>query len=155
MSPSQIFSNIIFARLSHQNFFGFIKLITILLPSTMWTYLTLFITRIKCASDVLLYHQFSFSTRRLHNILETGPEGLIQITRFKHDKEEFRVNVCALCLGEVEEGEEIRELRCSHVFHQLCLERWIRFKHTIMSPLSWLSSSAAKRGRRRGSGFRS
>lgn len=96
----------------------------------MWTYLTLLITRIKCASDVLLYHQFSFSTRRLHNILETGPEGLIQITRFKHDKEEFRVNVCAVCLGEVEEGEEIRELRCSHVFHQLCLERWIRFKHT-------------------------
>lgn len=31
---------------------------------------------------------------------------------------------CAVCLCRMEEGEEIRELKCSHIFHRVCFERW-------------------------------
>ncbi|XP_047065303.1 E3 ubiquitin-protein ligase Arkadia-like [Lolium rigidum] len=32
---------------------------------------------------------------------------------------------CVFCLSGVEEGEEVRELRCRHVFHRACLDRWL------------------------------
>lgn len=32
---------------------------------------------------------------------------------------------CAVCLCRIDDGEEIRRLRCSHVFHRVCLDRWI------------------------------
>lgn len=33
--------------------------------------------------------------------------------------------VCAVCLGPVEEGEEVRELgNYRHVFHRLCIDKW-------------------------------
>ncbi|XP_008805361.2 E3 ubiquitin-protein ligase RNF126-like [Phoenix dactylifera] len=33
--------------------------------------------------------------------------------------------VCVFCLSNIEEGEEIRELRCRHLFHKSCFDRWI------------------------------
>lgn len=35
---------------------------------------------------------------------------------------------CAVCLSKIEEGEEMRELRCEHHFHRVCLDRWIGYK---------------------------
>ncbi|VAH41997.1 unnamed protein product [Triticum turgidum subsp. durum] len=32
---------------------------------------------------------------------------------------------CAVCLSGVGEGDEVRELRCRHVFHRACLDRWL------------------------------
>nr|GLL34057.1 RING-H2 finger protein ATL67-like [Ipomoea trifida] len=32
---------------------------------------------------------------------------------------------CAVCLCKIEEGEEVRDLRCEHVFHKVCLDRWL------------------------------
>ncbi|XP_065012901.1 probable E3 ubiquitin-protein ligase RHA1A [Musa acuminata AAA Group] len=32
---------------------------------------------------------------------------------------------CVFCLCDIEEGEEIRELRCRHLFHRSCLDRWL------------------------------
>ncbi|SPT16266.1 unnamed protein product [Triticum aestivum] len=32
---------------------------------------------------------------------------------------------CAVCLSGVAEGDEVRELRCRHVFHRACLDRWL------------------------------
>ncbi|KAL9389418.1 hypothetical protein Peur_018023 [Populus x canadensis] len=37
---------------------------------------------------------------------------------------------CAVCLSDVQEGEEIRELRCGHVFHRSCLYRWLDFRQS-------------------------
>lgn len=31
---------------------------------------------------------------------------------------------CVFCLSDMEEGEEIREVRCGHVFHKGCLDKW-------------------------------
>ena len=38
---------------------------------------------------------------------------------------------CSVCLSEFQEGEEIHILpRCNHVFHKLCLSRWLDHEHT-------------------------
>ncbi|GLT34532.1 hypothetical protein SLA2020_090410 [Shorea laevis] len=37
---------------------------------------------------------------------------------------------CAVCLCKIEEDEEIRELRCNHIFHSVCLDRWLQYKHS-------------------------
>ena len=34
---------------------------------------------------------------------------------------------CVVCLCKIEEGEEIR---CDHLFHRICLDRWLQYKHT-------------------------
>ncbi|KAL3504675.1 hypothetical protein ACH5RR_034516 [Cinchona calisaya] len=33
---------------------------------------------------------------------------------------------CSICLSEFEEGDEIRELECNHMFHNKCLEKWLQ-----------------------------
>ncbi|KAM7523699.1 hypothetical protein LguiA_013601 [Lonicera macranthoides] len=33
---------------------------------------------------------------------------------------------CTVCLSVFEEGEEIRRLRCGHVFHKECLDTWLK-----------------------------
>ncbi|XP_058181332.1 probable E3 ubiquitin-protein ligase XERICO [Rhododendron vialii] len=44
--------------------------------------------------------------------------------------EKETANECAMCLCKIEEGDEIRELRCDHVFHTVCLERCVAgYKH--------------------------
>ncbi|RWR95433.1 RING-H2 finger protein ATL52-like protein [Cinnamomum micranthum f. kanehirae] len=64
-----------------------------------------------------------------------GPTGLdnsfIQlIPAHTVTKEEASVagddNTCAVCLGEFKEGEEVRRLpECLHLFHVLCIDRWL------------------------------
>ena len=34
---------------------------------------------------------------------------------------------CVFCLCDVDEGDEIRELACKHLFHRSCLDRWLEF----------------------------
>lgn len=34
---------------------------------------------------------------------------------------------CVFCLCDVEEGEEVRDLICRHLFHRGCLDRWLEF----------------------------
>ncbi|XP_075083566.1 putative E3 ubiquitin-protein ligase XERICO [Nicotiana tabacum] len=36
---------------------------------------------------------------------------------------------CAVCLCKIEEEEEVRELRCNHLFHRVCLDRWLGYGH--------------------------
>ncbi|XXG52535.1 hypothetical protein AAC387_Pa03g0841 [Persea americana] len=36
---------------------------------------------------------------------------------------------CVVCLCVIEEGEEVRELRCKHLFHRACLDRWLAYRH--------------------------
>ncbi|XWS27528.1 hypothetical protein CRYUN_Cryun26dG0122900 [Craigia yunnanensis] len=37
---------------------------------------------------------------------------------------------CAICLCKIGEDEEIRELRCDHLFHKVCLDRWVGYWHS-------------------------
>ncbi|GAB2220642.1 hypothetical protein Droror1_Dr00008304 [Drosera rotundifolia] len=33
-------------------------------------------------------------------------------------------DMCVVCLYEIKQGSEIRELRCKHIFHKVCLDGW-------------------------------
>ncbi|CAD5324754.1 putative transcription factor C2H2 family [Arabidopsis thaliana] len=38
-------------------------------------------------------------------------------------------DMCAVCLGDLEDEDEIRELRnCTHVFHRDCIDRWLDYE---------------------------
>ncbi|CAD6222392.1 unnamed protein product [Miscanthus lutarioriparius] len=40
--------------------------------------------------------------------------------------EESEEEECVFCLSGIEEGSEVRELRCRHLFHRACLDRWVQ-----------------------------
>ncbi|KAJ1292506.1 hypothetical protein BS78_02G396600 [Paspalum vaginatum] len=50
--------------------------------------------------------------------------------RRKQVEEECR---CVFCLSGIEEGEEIRELRCRHLFHRACLDRWLLARRPLLA----------------------
>ncbi|KAL2542759.1 putative E3 ubiquitin-protein ligase RHA2B [Abeliophyllum distichum] len=33
---------------------------------------------------------------------------------------------CVVCLWIIDEGDEVREQRCKHLYHRVCLDRWVR-----------------------------
>ncbi|WOK94213.1 hypothetical protein Cni_G02915 [Canna indica] len=43
---------------------------------------------------------------------------------------------CVFRLSDVEEGEEVRELRCKHLFHRRCLDCWLA-ERQITCSLCW------------------
>ncbi|XXG50879.1 hypothetical protein AAC387_Pa02g4779 [Persea americana] len=49
---------------------------------------------------------------------------------------------CAVCLCPIEEGEEIWELACDHVFHRECLDTWLRYGRIscplCREPVPWI-----------------
>ncbi|CAM8981556.1 unnamed protein product [Rhodiola kirilowii] len=36
---------------------------------------------------------------------------------------------CAVCLNRLEEEDAVRRLRCCHVFHAECIDKWIEYDH--------------------------
>ncbi|KAL6657229.1 hypothetical protein ACP70R_005009 [Stipagrostis hirtigluma subsp. patula] len=50
-------------------------------------------------------------------------------------EEEQEAVECAFCLSGIEEGEEVRELRCRHLFHRSCLDRWLLARPLATCPL--------------------
>ncbi|XVE74463.1 hypothetical protein DITRI_Ditri12bG0019000 [Diplodiscus trichospermus] len=50
------------------------------------------------------------------------------------EEEEEEVG-CAVCLCKIEEDDEMRELRCNHLFHRVCLDRWVGYSHSTTCPI--------------------
>ncbi|OEL15130.1 hypothetical protein BAE44_0023851 [Dichanthelium oligosanthes] len=42
---------------------------------------------------------------------------------------------CVFCLSGIEEGSEIREIKCRHLFHRACLDRWLLARPLATCPL--------------------
>ncbi|KEH41382.1 zinc finger, C3HC4 type (RING finger) protein [Medicago truncatula] len=36
---------------------------------------------------------------------------------------------CVVCLCKIEEGDDIRVLKCDHMYHRHCLDKWVAFKN--------------------------
>lgn len=60
-------------------------------------------------------------------------------TQDEPNSKEERVE-CAVCLSPIE-GDEIKELRCEHLFHKVCIERWVGYGGgTCPSCRCWMKS---------------
>ncbi|GAB4840225.1 hypothetical protein Ancab_020990 [Ancistrocladus abbreviatus] len=47
------------------------------------------------------------------------------VVRHDHELGEGAVDLCGICLSEIENGEDTREVRCHHRFHKGCHDRWM------------------------------
>ncbi|XP_059650546.1 uncharacterized protein LOC132296351 [Cornus florida] len=87
--------------------------------------LTLFIKTVNSFKSGwnFLFQQFNFRHKQWRN---NGED--LNARRYEGKGFEGAVE-CAVCLCKIEEGDEIRELRCVHLFHRVCLDRWVGFGH--------------------------
>ncbi|KVH96332.1 Zinc finger, RING/FYVE/PHD-type [Cynara cardunculus var. scolymus] len=79
---------------------------------------------LKSAWSILLHH--SFFNHHLHWV----PHELIDVVPHRTcrlDPGSFEQVECTVCLSAIGEDEQIKELRCGHLFHQLCLDQWLGF----------------------------
>lgn len=49
----------------------------------------------------------------------------IKETQFKPGKMSFNQDKCPICLELFNEGEKVSKLRCSHIFHIVCITEWV------------------------------
>ncbi|KAK7306999.1 hypothetical protein VNO77_39675 [Canavalia gladiata] len=92
-------------------------------------HLTLIYSHLKWVLHFLLYYPFfklhhSHQQQPMNNI---GQEFNTSHYEFTSDSEEHED--CAVCLHKIGGEDEIRVLRCHHVFHRACLDRWVGFKN--------------------------
>ncbi|CAI9779274.1 unnamed protein product [Fraxinus pennsylvanica] len=103
-------------------------MIQIVPQSGLLTYIVLVVTQLKWAWDYLLYHSF-FQPYNYGVKLSEYVDDL-SVTHYENNTDQPGDSVeCAVCLCRFEEGDEIRELRCDHLFHRVCLDRWIGYGH--------------------------
>ncbi|KAG2702609.1 hypothetical protein I3843_06G091900 [Carya illinoinensis] len=97
-------------------------------------------SHLKWACNYLLYHSL-ISKRFLqqnyfmpeyydhHEIIGTEEVSKVEQSYMKRREGSEEEVECAVCLCKIEEGEEMRELRCDHLFHRECLDRWVGYNH--------------------------
>ncbi|KAF5751969.1 RING-H2 finger protein ATL13-like [Tripterygium wilfordii] len=61
------------------------------------------------------------------SVPETSDQELISRVEYSESGESVE---CPVCLCQIVGGEEIGELRCGHLFHGVCMDRWLSFKHS-------------------------
>ncbi|KAK7283735.1 hypothetical protein RIF29_13477 [Crotalaria pallida] len=92
----------------------------------MTKFLALVWSHIKWVLDVIIYYPFY----KLHD--SHMPIIREDVSTWHYETEEDVE--CAVCLCKIEEGEETRVLRCNHIFHKDCLDKWVGFNN-VTCPL--------------------
>lgn len=60
----------------------------------------------------------------------SGSFSNVQLIITSNYSKECKEDTCAVCLGEFNEGDEVRVLpECGHIFHVLCIDKWL-YSHT-------------------------
>ncbi|KAJ9554073.1 hypothetical protein OSB04_018118 [Centaurea solstitialis] len=57
------------------------------------------------------------------------PHGVSQGIELRFEPTSMEQVECVVCLSTIGEDDEIRELRCGHLFHEACLDRWLEFRN--------------------------
>ncbi|KAL8518345.1 hypothetical protein ACS0TY_009644 [Phlomoides rotata] len=102
-------------------------MIIIMPKSKVLNYMIMIITQLKWAWDFILYRSF-FQTRQMV-LLQCHDNGLEVTHHHSKNPECDESEECAVCLCKIDEGDEMRELRCDHLFHKVCLDRWLGYGH--------------------------
>ena len=99
----------------------------LLLASLVWIHYVISIATLlkQVVLSSFLFHSFSkqYCEHEMPEISEELSRNLYK--RKPGTREEVE---CAVCLCEIGEGEEIRQLKCDHLFHRVCLDRWLGYK---------------------------
>ncbi|KAL6954822.1 RING-type E3 ubiquitin transferase [Sarracenia purpurea var. burkii] len=86
----------------------------------------------------ILFLELVFLVRLISGAVFNSGDRSITAARFvelieeKNPASRYRIGLraeqfeCAVCLSRLEEGEEIRRLRCDHTFHKACLDTWLQ-----------------------------
>ncbi|KAM0847182.1 hypothetical protein ACQ4PT_055174 [Festuca glaucescens] len=73
--------------------------------------------------------------------LDAAAVGGLPVTLYRRppDGEEADAAQCSICLGEFEEGEQVKALPpCGHRFHPDCVDAWLRSRATCPLCRGWL-----------------
>ncbi|GJU26766.1 zinc finger, CCHC-type containing protein [Tanacetum coccineum] len=72
----------------------------------------------------------SFFQQRIQFQVDQKQHELGVVTQFHEKLSSTEPVDCAVCLSKIEEDDEIRVLRCDHLFHKGCLDRCVEYRHT-------------------------
>ncbi|XP_072996880.1 uncharacterized protein [Typha latifolia] len=111
------------------SFFLFpLSILTVLFRATLRTATPFNIARNNLLSWLLDSALLSGDRRRV----VSGHGKLLGVVRYEREKagSPSEPVECVICLCGIEEGKEIRELRCNHLFHRSCLDRWLEQQFT-------------------------
>ncbi|KAJ4908049.1 RING/U-box superfamily protein [Raphanus sativus] len=90
--------------------------------------MALLITVLRWIFSFILRYR-SRSTSSAPSISSQAIKESLSVTTFSERYPESISDTCAVCLGDLEDGDEVRELRnCSHVFHRECIDRWLDYE---------------------------
>ncbi|KAL8533464.1 hypothetical protein ACS0TY_009742 [Phlomoides rotata] len=101
--------------------------------SAILNYIITIFTQLKWVCDFIVYQSF-FQTRQM-GLLQCPHNGLGVTHHHSKNPESDETVECAVCLCRIDEGDEMRELRCDHLFHKVCLDRWIGYGQLGTCPL--------------------
>lgn len=93
-----------------------------MLMNTVQSHIVFVLWNLKWAWSFLLH--LCFFQNQPHEISQRH-----QSSQMRFDRGSMEQVECVICLNIVGEDDEIRELRCGHVFHNVCLERWLGFRN--------------------------
>ncbi|KAB1199155.1 putative E3 ubiquitin-protein ligase RHA2B [Morella rubra] len=83
-------------------------------------------SNLRWACNCLIYQAFSKPYAR--DVPEVVLHQEPSVVRLEHEPGSSEVE-CSVCLSKIEDGDEIRRLRCDHPFHRVCLDRWLGYKN--------------------------
>ncbi|CAI9756123.1 unnamed protein product [Fraxinus pennsylvanica] len=98
--------------------------------SVVLNYIVLIVTQLTWAWDFLLYQSFF----QPYGIVLPEYIDDLDVKRYENSAENENTVECAVCLCRIDDGDEIRELSCNHLFHRACLDRWLGYGH-VTCPL--------------------
>ncbi|XP_031100781.1 E3 ubiquitin-protein ligase RHA2B-like [Ipomoea triloba] len=102
--------------------FIFKKMLRMFPQSAILNYVVLAASHLKLAWDCLFIQSFCPPPPYKFNVDGTGMSPELGGRVFGGESEAVE---CAVCLCKIEEGEEVGDLRCNHIFHRDCLDRWL------------------------------
>jgi E3 ubiquitin-protein ligase RHA2 len=88
-------------------------------------YLTLLYTHLKWVLNFLTYYPFY----KLHDSHFPTVEEMYNTCNYESTLNSEEDVECVVCLSKIEDEDEIRVLRCNHMYHKHCLDKWISFKN--------------------------